>query len=300
MIENLLPGGAGFRGAAAEGVEQPRLLGEKLDLVGLRRRGDDLLLEVPEHRRERRATVLLASLKRVRRSRHRLGVEGEARVLDGSCVVAEEGLARDGELHVGARQAHRVYRLGGLERRDPGAEQVDERVGLRHVDGGPDRRGFRTAEPAHAPRARRQVGLARGRRGRLGKLRGCLQPLVRHARRREVERGRGSHRRHRPRRRRGSSLLGAGLGLRRHRRRSLLERQTLLLDVPALVGLGQEAVDGRVSVFVVVVDVRLVDQGSGGRPRLGRSARALRHGPSVAQKSCGFTPPMLAFMRMNA
>ena len=54
-------------------------------------------------------------------------------MLERARVVAEDGLAGDGELHVRPREGDGVDRVEALEGRHARAEQVEEGLGLRHV-----------------------------------------------------------------------------------------------------------------------------------------------------------------------
>ena len=231
-----------------------------------------------------RARACLPPEHRVRGGRRGVDLERRLGVHRRARVVAEDRLARDGELHVRAREADLV--VGPLQRRDARVEQVDERPRLRHVGRQAHRRRLGPARRRGGPAAAAGPCEAAGE----GPWRRCLPPM-------RWGTGDGSVG-NAPEERGASEICvgpssnGVGMcrareGMRRaHARRAALlaegpcprrglQRLHLGVDVPALIGLRQEAVDGA-HVVEVLLDLGLVEHAAGERLRLAPRA-LLRH-----------------------
>ena len=129
--ERLLPGHHGVRSAVAERLEEARLGRQELGLVQLGGGRRELVLQMRDHRRQRRAGVHHAAQDRVRRGRARVDLERRLGVGRRAVLVSEDGLAGDRQLDPDAREADLVP--GRLESDQSAVQEVEECPRVRHV-----------------------------------------------------------------------------------------------------------------------------------------------------------------------
>ena len=90
----------------AHRFEKARALGQKIDLRRILR-GEDLLVQMSNHRRERRTPVLPASEQRVRRRGRRIELQDLLGVHAGARLVAQK-LVRGGDFQMDTREGHAI------------------------------------------------------------------------------------------------------------------------------------------------------------------------------------------------
>ena len=131
----------------------------------VRRRRRDLVVDVRQHRGQRGAPVLHPAQQRMRGRRGRVHLHRRLGVGDRALLVAQDRLARDGELDLDSRDPHLV--LCGLEHGRAGLQEVDEGPGVRHVRDQPHRRRLGRPRRPRRQRQRRRALAPTRRRPRI-------------------------------------------------------------------------------------------------------------------------------------